>query len=143
MQLTIRPKSECRWDIVSLGEVMVRLDPGNHCNLLHFFSLDSAGRLVPQTNAIQAGHAIPVWKDNPRAIAALTDDFYRMRGALAAQIDATRTYIGERGVAPLHALERSCLARISAHGRDAFFRAAVPPAARAHAPAFEFAWKLK
>ena len=28
MQLTIRPKSECRWDIVSLGEVMVRFDPG-------------------------------------------------------------------------------------------------------------------
>ena len=29
MQLTIRPKSECRWDIVSLGEVMVRFDPGD------------------------------------------------------------------------------------------------------------------
>ena len=27
--LKIRPKSECRWDIVSLGEVMLRLDPGD------------------------------------------------------------------------------------------------------------------
>ena len=27
--LTVRPKSECRWDIVSLGEVMLRLDPGD------------------------------------------------------------------------------------------------------------------
>lgn len=26
--LNIRPKSECRWDQVSLGEVMLRLDPG-------------------------------------------------------------------------------------------------------------------
>lgn len=26
--MKIRPKSECRWDIVSLGEVMLRLDPG-------------------------------------------------------------------------------------------------------------------
>jgi 2-dehydro-3-deoxygluconokinase len=26
--LSIRPKSECRWDLVSLGEVMLRLDPG-------------------------------------------------------------------------------------------------------------------
>lgn len=26
--IRIRPKSECRWDIVSLGEVMIRLDPG-------------------------------------------------------------------------------------------------------------------
>ena len=28
MSLTIRPVSECRYDIVSLGEVMLRLDPG-------------------------------------------------------------------------------------------------------------------
>jgi 2-dehydro-3-deoxygluconokinase len=27
--LDIRPKSECRWDLVSLGEVMLRLDPGD------------------------------------------------------------------------------------------------------------------
>src|SRR5829696_2642453 len=26
--LSIKPKSECRWDMVSLGEVMLRLDPG-------------------------------------------------------------------------------------------------------------------
>lgn len=26
--LQIKPKSECRWDLVSLGEVMLRLDPG-------------------------------------------------------------------------------------------------------------------
>jgi Sugar kinases, ribokinase family len=29
MSLKIRPKSECRWDEVSLGEVMLRLDPGD------------------------------------------------------------------------------------------------------------------
>src|SRR6266704_2343191 len=28
MALKIRPKKECRWDLVSLGEIMVRLDPG-------------------------------------------------------------------------------------------------------------------
>src|SRR3954465_15935603 len=27
-ELNIKPKSECRWDQVSLGEVMLRLDPG-------------------------------------------------------------------------------------------------------------------
>jgi len=26
--LNLRPKSDCRWDLVSLGEVMLRLDPG-------------------------------------------------------------------------------------------------------------------
>ena len=28
MPLKIKPKPECRWDLVSLGEVMLRLDPG-------------------------------------------------------------------------------------------------------------------
>lgn len=27
--IRIKPKSECRWDLVSLGEVMLRLDPGD------------------------------------------------------------------------------------------------------------------
>src|SRR5215218_2579330 len=26
--LNVRPKDDCRWDVVSLGEVMLRLDPG-------------------------------------------------------------------------------------------------------------------
>jgi 2-dehydro-3-deoxygluconokinase len=29
MPLTIRPKESCAWDLVSLGEVMLRLDPGD------------------------------------------------------------------------------------------------------------------
>ena len=120
-----------------------RLDPGNHFNLLHFFSLDSAGRLTALPNALQSGHAIPVWKDNPRAIAALTDDFYKMHAALAAHIDAKRAYISAQGVAAAHALDRSCLARISTHGRDAFFRVAPASPPRAPARTFEFAWKLK
>src|SRR5437868_1420680 len=28
MTLTIKSKDDCRWDLVSLGEVMLRLDPG-------------------------------------------------------------------------------------------------------------------
>src|SRR6201991_5351091 len=27
--LNIKPKSDCRWDVISLGEVMLRLDPGD------------------------------------------------------------------------------------------------------------------
>src|ERR1700744_4376887 len=29
LPLTIRPKESCRWDLVSLGEVMLRFDPGD------------------------------------------------------------------------------------------------------------------
>jgi 2-dehydro-3-deoxygluconokinase len=28
MGLAIKPKQQCRWDLVSLGEIMVRFDPG-------------------------------------------------------------------------------------------------------------------
>ena len=28
MTLQIKPKQQCRWDLVSLGEIMVRFDPG-------------------------------------------------------------------------------------------------------------------
>jgi 2-dehydro-3-deoxygluconokinase len=28
--LTIKPREQCKWDLVSLGEVMLRLDPGDH-----------------------------------------------------------------------------------------------------------------
>src|SRR5207245_9085034 len=28
MGLVIKPKQECRWDLVSLGQVMLRFDPG-------------------------------------------------------------------------------------------------------------------
>ena len=28
MSLTLRDKSACKWDLVSLGEVMLRFDPG-------------------------------------------------------------------------------------------------------------------
>src|SRR6185369_4742239 len=29
MSLTVKPKDRCRWDLVALGEVMLRLDPGD------------------------------------------------------------------------------------------------------------------
>src|ERR1700686_124813 len=29
MPLRIRPKQQCRWDLISLGEVMLRLDPAD------------------------------------------------------------------------------------------------------------------
>lgn len=45
MPLKIRPKSECRWDLVSLGEVMLRLDPGDHriWTTRHFEAFEGGG----------------------------------------------------------------------------------------------------
>jgi len=39
MSLTIKSKDDCRWDLVSLGEVMLRLDPGEE-SPVHRHDLD-------------------------------------------------------------------------------------------------------
>jgi 2-dehydro-3-deoxygluconokinase len=45
MSLKIKPKSECRWELVSLGEVMLRLDPGDHriWTTRHFDAYEGGG----------------------------------------------------------------------------------------------------
>jgi 2-dehydro-3-deoxygluconokinase len=44
-KLNIRPKSECTWDLVSLGEVMLRLDPGDEriSTARHFRAWEGGG----------------------------------------------------------------------------------------------------
>jgi Sulfatase len=116
-----------------------RIDPGNHCNLLHFFRLDKSGRPTLQTHPGAAGHFRAGWEDNPSAVAALADDFQRLQRALAARVEAKRAYIVERGIEPKHALDPACLGTISQEGRDAFFRRSRA----AEAPAFEFSYKLR
>jgi len=43
--LTIKPKSKCKWDLVSLGEVMLRLDPGDErvSTARHFRAWEGGG----------------------------------------------------------------------------------------------------
>ena len=121
-----------------------RLDPGNHCNLLHLFAFDAAGRLALQALPGTAGHFLASWSRNPQAVARLAHDFERLRERLQTRIEAKRRYIDERGVEAAHALDRRCMTTISARGRDAFFNAFVStPAAGAAAVAFEYAWKLQ
>ncbi len=44
-KLNLRPKSDCRWDLVSLGEVMLRLDPGDEriSTARHFRAWEGGG----------------------------------------------------------------------------------------------------
>jgi hypothetical protein len=121
-----------------------RLDPGNHCNLLHLFELDKTGRpvLVPQPGA--ATHYKAGWEDNPTSAEGLADDFLRMKRALAARVDAKQAYIVQRGVAPRHALDPARLEAINREGRDVFYRRApTPGAAPAAMPAFDISFKLR
>ena len=121
-----------------------RLDPGNHCNLLRFFTLDKTGRPALLRPAGAASHFKAAWEDNRTATEGLADDFVRLRGALAERVEAKRTYVASRGVEPIHALPRACLDVISREGRDTFFHRAAPPvAALAGMPAFNFSYRLR
>jgi len=121
-----------------------RLDPGNHCNLLHLFELDATGRPVLAQPARSAPHFKAAWLDNPTSGPALADDFLRLRKALAERVAAKRAYIVERGVAPANALDPACLHRVNREGRDTFYRPAAPPGVAPTAmPAFEISYKLR
>lgn len=99
-----------------------RLDPGNHCNLLHFFTLDHSGRPLLNAHPGAAPHFRAGWQQNPHAVECLAADFQRLRGALAARIEAKRAHVAGRGVEPRHALDPGCLDFTSEEGRDTFFR---------------------
>jgi len=120
-----------------------RLDPGNHCNLLHFFNLDRTGRPVLQKQANAAGHFRAGWEDNPRAVGSLADDFLRLRNALAARIEAKRAYIVERGAASIHALDRTCVDTINLEDRDAFFHRTPATEASVGMPVIEYSYRLR
>src|SRR5246127_3158560 len=44
-KLAIKPKQDCKWDLISLGEVMLRLDPGDEriSTTRHFRVLEGGG----------------------------------------------------------------------------------------------------
>jgi hypothetical protein len=121
-----------------------RLDPGNQCNLLHFFEMDTSGQLEFRPRSNVAGHFRAGLQENPRAVTSIAHDFTRLRDALIARVEAKRDYIVTRGAAPTYALERRCLDIINRDGRDAFFRRmdSVKPVTAAMPP-FEFSHKLR
>lgn len=119
-----------------------RLDPGNHCNLLHLFELDATGRPVLLPPPRSAPHFKAAWLDNPTSAPRLADNFLRLRQALATRIAAKRAYIVERGVIPAHALDPACLDTVNREGRDRFYsRDAIPGIPPAATPALESSHK--
>ncbi len=121
-----------------------RLDPGNQCNLLHFFDLRPDGRLEFRQRPGAAGHFRAALQENPAAIAHLARSFDDLRDALRRHVQAKRDYIVERGVVPAHALAEAAFETMSKTSRDAFFRSAGSARhATASVPAFDFSYKLR
>ena len=79
MPLTIRPKEKCRWDLVSLGEVMLRFDPGERRICVDPFFRCLRGRRRIQRGArvealLRTGdrHRLPRWPTIPSAVCCRT-----------------------------------------------------------------------
>jgi hypothetical protein len=105
-----------------------RLDPTNHCNLLHFFDLDSHGGLALRA---PEGFAHPHFAaamryvlGNKRATGAA---FARLRAALAERVGRKRAYIAARNPAAQNMLDPACLETINRHDRDRFYGRTGPP----------------
>jgi hypothetical protein len=98
-----------------------RLDPANHCNLLHFFDLDSDGELVlrapPANSHPHFATAMRYLLSNEHT----AHDFRRLRNALRKQIGSKHAYVSARSPARIHALDVSCLKSINRYGSDRFF----------------------
>lgn len=119
-----------------------RLDPGNHCNLLHLFDTASDGRLTLKLRRGMAGHFRAALQDNPNAVADFSARFGRLRAALAERIEAKRAYIAARGVDPTHALDPRCLRKVAEEGRATSPQDASAPA-RPPTPLFDVSFKLR
>ena len=120
-----------------------RLDPGNQCNLLHFFDVFPDGRIGLRERPPGAGHFRAALQDNPRAVADLAWRFGVLRAALAERIAAKRAYIAERGVEPVFALDPRCLNTVNERDREAFFRRLDSTGPAAAMQPFAFSFKLR
>lgn len=98
-----------------------RLDPGNHCNLLHFFDLNALGHLVLRAPATAGLHFCAALRDNPRALECLNLEFQRLKTALSQKIERKREYVIQHGGDAFDPLDPNCFNVINREGRSQFF----------------------
>jgi hypothetical protein len=116
------------------------LDPGNHCNLLHFFDVAADGRLALRARAGSAGHFRAALLDNPRAASHIAARFATLRERLGVRIAAKRAFAAAHGVDPARTLNPASLAVVA----PPIGPATIPsPAGRPALAPFEFTYRLR
>lgn len=98
-----------------------RLDPTNHCNLLHFFEMDPGGNIVLQPPAGARPHFALAMPHMLGLDGTISDDFRNLRAELKKWVGQKQAYVAERTAGPLHTLDPACLDTINRRGRSAFF----------------------
>ena len=116
------------------------LDPGNHCNLLHFFDVAADGRLALRARPGSAGHFRAALLENPRAAAHIAARFAALREKLATRIAAKRAFAAARGVDPASTLDPACLAAVAPPTGTATMPSSAGKPALAP---FEFTYRLR
>lgn len=120
-----------------------RLDPDNHCNLLHLMERDAHGRWRLSFRPGAGNHFRAALQENPRAVEHILQRFEKLRHALAARADRKRAYIASRGVDPVNALPREAFDRVNPAGRDAYFGRSAPDGQQPPVPSFQFSYRIQ
>lgn len=99
-----------------------RLDPGNHCNLLHFFELARDGGLTWTLPPVSLhSHFATSMRRMIIADGTVERDFRRLRRALAGHLDRKSAHVRERAPDAAAAVGTVRLDRLCRSGREAFF----------------------
>ena len=69
MALNIKPREQCRWDAAALGEIMLRLDPGDERDVRGLFRARGAGLFALPVRPVQQVRSpgLPNGRDRGRA----------------------------------------------------------------------------
>lgn len=109
-----------------------KLDPTNHCNLLHLFELID-GELVLKVPGKHIGiHLATLLDHMTSGQRAVAWRFKQLQAELREQVAKKNRYVAERTRPPLAVLDPASLDKINRHGRHAYFAAlgdADPPRA--------------
>ena len=113
-----------------------KLDPTNHCNLLHLFKLVD-GELVLRVPGKHIGiHLATLLEHMTSGERAVSWRFKKLQSELREHVAKKNRYVAEHARPPHEVLDLSALDKINRHGRHAYFAAlgdADPPRASAAA----------
>lgn len=99
-----------------------RLDPTNHCNLLHFFDLDEEGSLQFNPPPVEFHpHFKTAIYPMLGADGSVGLDFKFLHREMKKHINKKHQYIRERAEHPHYILDPNCLDTINRVGREQFF----------------------
>jgi hypothetical protein len=98
-----------------------RLDPGNHCNLLHLFALERDGTLRLRPLDGVRHHFRAAMTAPPHALPHLAQRFAALRDRLRERLELRRASLAARGLPASGTLVPEALDRVRERGRRDFF----------------------